>query len=120
MNPPASRSSTTAYRYVCNSGAGHPAVCEARVADGLERIEEIVLEEYAMGQGRVDSFAGGPVVLWFRQEKAVPKVVVLGRLMRRYGAGELMNAGVVSYGTLAATFELTVPGIGDGRVDGTD
>ena len=79
-----------------------------------------------MAQGRVDSFAGGPVVLWFRQEKAVPKVVVadltvvLGRLMRRYGAGELMNAGVVSYGTLAATFELTVPGIGDGRVDGTD
>lgn len=101
-------------RYVCGDG---DAPCEARVIDGLERIVQVVDDEYAMGRGKVDSFRGGPVVLWFRQEKAVPKIVVedlavvLGKLMTRYGARELMNAAVVNYGTLAATFELTVPGI---------
>ena len=75
-------------------------------------------EKYVMGREKVDLFRGGPVVLWFRQEKPVPKVVVedltvvLGELMRRYGPRELMNAGLLNYGTLAATFELTVPGVG--------
>ncbi len=72
-----------------------------------------------MGREKVDSFWGGPVSLWFKQEKGVPKLVVeelavvLGGLMGRYGARELMNSGVVNYGTLAARFELTVPWIGD-------
>ena len=103
-------------RQVCSDG---DVSCEARVTDGLKRIVHIVHEEYAMGREKVDSFRGGPVMLWFRQDKAVPKVVVmdlavvLGQLMRKYGARELMNAGVVNYGTLAATFELTVPGVED-------
>lgn len=100
-------------RHVCGDG---DAPCEARAIDGLERIEQVVDDEYAMGRGKVGSFRDGPVVL----EKAVPKIVVedlavvLGKLMTRYGARELMNAAVVNYGTLAATFELTVPGIKGG------
>lgn len=103
-------------RYVCSDG---DASCEARVADGLKLIVQIIDNEYAMGREKVDSFRGGPVLLWFRQEKMVPKLVVedlavvLGELMGRYGARELTNSGVVNYGTLAATFELTVPGIED-------
>ena len=101
-------------RHVCRDG---DVSCEARVTDGLKRIKQISDEEYAMGREKVDLFRGGPVLLWFRQEKAVPKVVVedlavvLGQLMGSYGARELLNAGVVNYGTLAATFEVTVPGI---------
>ena len=102
-------------RHVCNDG---DLSCEGRVTNGLNLIVHNVHEEYTMGRDKVDSFRGGPVILWFRQEKPVPKIVVmdlavvLGDLMRRYGPRELMNAGVLNYGTLAATFELTVPGIG--------
>lgn len=93
--------------------------CEARVTDGLKLIVHVIHENYVMGVDKVDLFRGGPVALWFRQEKAVPKAlaedltVVLGELMGIYGARELMNSGVVNYGTLAAMFEVTVPGIGD-------
>ena len=103
-------------RYVCSDG---DASCEARVVDNLKLIVQIIDNEYTMGRDKVNLFRAGPVVLWFRQEKAVPKtvvedlVVVLGELMGRYGARELMNSGVVNYGTLAASFELTVPGIED-------
>lgn len=75
---------------------------------------QIVDREFAQGRGKVDSFMGGAVLLWFRQETSVPKVVVEDLvvvvskgLMRRYGAREFARAGVVNYGVLAAIFGLT-------------
>ena len=103
-------------RHVCSAA---DLSCQERVADGLDGIWQIVDREYAQGRGQVDSFVCAPVLLWFRQETTVPKVVVedlvvvLKELMRRYGARELTHAGILSHGVLAATFELTIPGIED-------
>ena len=56
---------------------------------------QVVDGGYAMGRDRVDSFRGGPVALWFRQEKAVPKAVVLdlAAMLGRLG-GEVRREGV--------------------------
>lgn len=74
-----------------------------------------------MGDEKIDSFMSqsGVVAFWIKQETMVPKDVVedlvanLRRFALDYGTTEVTHAGIVNYGTLAATFELTFPGIRD-------
>ena len=102
-------------RHVC-SGDLH---CEQRVTDGIDRISGIVSHEYVMARGKINSFTGGVVNFWIEQETMVPKFLVeelvanLQRFTQEYGTMELTHAGVLNYGKLAATFELTFPGIED-------
>ncbi len=85
--------------------------------ENINQIVRIVNEEYAMGHDKVDSFASDGVSFWIRQDTMVPKMLVeelvatLRWLMLRHGMTEVTHAGLLNYGMLAATFELTFPGI---------
>ena len=106
-------------RVVC---ANEDPICEGRVTDGIDEIALTVSREYTMERQKTDCFTGGAgtVNFWFRQETMVLKIIVeeLVALRRSfvlaYGPTEVTHAGIVNYGQLAATFELTFPGI-EGR-----
>lgn len=93
--------------------------CEQRVMDGIDRILWTVKRDYVMAHEKIDSFAGGVVNFWIKQETMVPKSIVEGLIgilrwfVLIHGTTEVTHAGLVNFGTLAATFELTFPGIED-------
>ncbi len=85
--------------------------------DNIDQIVRIVNEEYVMGHDKVNSFASDGVNFWIKQDTMVPKMLVeelvatLRWLMLRHGTTEVTHAGLLNYGMLAVTFELTFPGM---------
>ncbi|KAF6228817.1 hypothetical protein HO173_011665 [Letharia columbiana] len=102
-------------RHVC---AGE-MYCEERVRVAMNEIVRIVNAEYIAGRGKVNSFTSDGVNFWIRQETMVPKMLVeelvatLRWVTLRHGTTEVSHAGLLDRGKLAATFELTFPGIED-------
>ena len=102
-------------RNVC-SGDWH---CKERVMENMNLIVEIVYQEYVMEPEKIDSFASEGVNFWIKQKATVPKILVmelvatLRWLMLRYGTREVTHARFLNHRRLAATFELTFPGIED-------
>lgn len=99
-------------RTVCSGDLG----CEERIMDGMNQIVEVMQQEYVAEHERIDSFAGDGVNFWIRQETTLPKVravqlvSTLRRMMLRYGTWEVTHGGILNYGMVAVTFELTFSG----------
>lgn len=91
--------------------------CEKRVMESIAQILWDIDQEYIEEHQRISSFTSDAVVFWIQQETTLPKFLVeelvahLYRFTSNYGTTEITHAGVVSFGGLAATFELTFPGI---------
>ena len=87
--------------------------------ENMNLIVEIVYQEYVMEPEKIDSFVSEGVNFWVKQEATVPKslvmelVATLRWLMLCHGTREVTHAGFLNHGRLAATFELTFPGIED-------
>lgn len=85
----------------------------------MNQIVEIVHQEYVQEHEKINSFASDGVNFWIRQETTLPKILAmelvstLRWMMLCYGTREVTHGGILNYGSLAVTFELTFPGIED-------